>query len=99
MIAKEKWTWFMYGELWVEMHIEYGVKYAEDMDVTKWRMNGIILRCLIFKFVESSNIGIWSCIVYLRYYIWMHEIWDLCIKGQGIKGQNLSNDYIIMEKR
>ena len=99
MITKEKWTWFMYSELWVEIHTGYRIIYVEDMDVANWRTNGIILGCLIFEFVESSNIGIWSHIMYLRCYIWMHEIWDLCIKGWGIKEKNLSNDYIIVEKK
>ena len=53
MITKEKWTWFMYGEVWLEMHVGYEVIYFEDIEVANWRMNGIILECFIFEFVEK----------------------------------------------
>ena len=31
--------------------------------------------------MESNNIQIWSCIVYLRFYVWIHEVWDLWIQS------------------
>ena len=47
----------------------YEVVYFADMDVVNWMMNEIILGCLISEFMESNNIRIWSCIIYLRFYI------------------------------
>ena len=51
----------------MKIYTSYGVAYIKDMDVVNWMMNEIISRCLIFEFMESNNIGIWSLIIYLRF--------------------------------
>ena len=53
----------------MEIYSSHGVEYFEDMNVVNWIMNENILECLIFEFMKSNNIGIWGCIVYLRFYI------------------------------
>ena len=42
----------------MEIYTGYGIVYVKDMDVVNWMMNGIILGCLIFEFMESNNIRI-----------------------------------------
>ena len=83
MISKENWTLFSYGELWVEMHIVYEVIYIEYMGVANWKMNEIILEFLIFEFMESNNIGVWSCIVDLNCYIL--NSWSMKFVDQRMK--------------
>ena len=83
----------------MEIYYGHGVAYFENMKVVNWIINLNVLEFFIIEFMESDNVGIWSCIVYLKCYIQMHEILDLFIKERGLKEQNLSNDCIILKKK
>ena len=56
------------------MYSGYGELYFEDENVVTRTMNEIILESLIFGFMESNKIGIWSCIVHLKCYIGIHGL-------------------------
>ena len=53
----------------MEIYSGYGEVYFENTNVVTRTMNEIILESLIFGFMESNKIGIWSCIVHLKCYI------------------------------
>ena len=53
----------------MEIYSGHGITYFEVINVVKWIMNEIILESLIFEFLKSINIEIWSCIVHLKCYI------------------------------
>ena len=59
-------------------------------------MNEIILESLIFGFMESNKIRIWSGIVHLKCYIGIHGLCDLWIEVKRIKELSPSNGYVIV---
>ena len=58
----------------MEIYSGYGEVYFENTNVVTQTMNEIILESLIFGFMESKKIRIWSGIVHLKCYIGIHGL-------------------------
>ena len=58
----------------MEIYSGYGEVYFENINVVTRTMNEIILESLIFGFMESNKIRIWSGIVHLKCYIGIHGL-------------------------
>ena len=82
----------------MEIYSGYEEMYFENTNVVARTMNEIILESLIFGFMESNKIGIWSCIVHLKCYIEIHGLWDLWIEVKRTKELSPSNDYVIVQE-
>ena len=58
----------------MEIYSGYGEVYFENTNVVTQTMSEIILESLIFGFMESNKIRIWSGIVHLKCYIGIHGL-------------------------